>query len=77
MISCRVNSTALSFLHFGGRKQVKRAQWRGRRLETDKNVAITAPHSKLRHKRNNFPCPMLITQIACRRCRRIGTPMAQ
>ena len=26
------------------------------------------------HKGNNFPCSMIITEIACRRCRRIRVP---
>ena len=43
-----VISTALLFLVFGGRKWVKRAQRRGAILKTDKNVAITTAHSRVR-----------------------------
>ena len=48
VLSCGVVSTASFFVDLGCRKWVKRSQWRGAILKTDKNVAITTPCSKVR-----------------------------
>ena len=54
----RVISTALIFLNFGRGKWVKRAQWRGALLKTDKNVAITTPHSKVQFAKGTTSSPV-------------------
>ena len=47
-----------SSFNFGRRKSVPRAQWRGTTLKTDKNVAMTTPHSTVRVTKGTiFPVP--------------------